>query len=112
MNDQLSMLPPIAHRDDPESSHEAARRVQESGRQCERAEFARDLVADLPNATAYELRFFHHLDKIDIYELRRALSDARNMGFIERGRVRRCNVTHGCRGCGTWTVSPGKESHE
>lgn len=92
MTPGLFDLPPAAARRDPETSHQAARRVEQSGARRRNAERVATLVALHPGMTSAELADTHaaraaHLDRA---EIARRLPDAERLGLVARGPARVC----------------------
>ena len=79
--EKINWLPPVAHRDDPATSHEAAESI-DRGKDIDAVLRS---VTRLPNATGSE-----HAKALgwEIYRVRRRLSDLHNQGKIERGNPR------------------------
>lgn len=84
----------IARTSDPESSHDAARELTESGARVSQNDQARTFVERWPGCTADELA---DLTGWSRERLARRLSDLRNKGFVRQGEIRPCRVKRGRR---------------
>jgi hypothetical protein len=86
---QLSLFNPIARRNDPLSSHLAAREVIHDGTRNKQASIILDLVRRYPGKTSLELSQVCDLDR---YQIACRLSDLEHAGEVEKGRIRICEV--------------------
>lgn len=94
---------PLAHSNDPASSHEAVERHTKSGRRWTHGETVYMLVRRCGKDTSRELAEHAAFYDIDLTELRRRLTDLKNKGRIERGEQRICRVA-GTKACTWWAV--------
>ena len=94
---------PLAHTDDPASSHEAVERHTKSGRRETHCAYVYTLVRVVPGRTSRELLQSDATKRIDLTELRRRLTDLKNQGRIERGEQRTCRVA-GTKAATWWAV--------
>lgn len=80
-----------ARHDDPESSHEAARKVTASGKASDRRRMLLNSVREFPGETSAELAQRLNMDRV---EVARRLPDMRDrLQLVSNGRKRRCRVT-------------------
>jgi hypothetical protein len=78
---------------DPESSHEAARVMNESGKARAHREMAIDMVWKYPGNTSRELAGLPDCPgELDRYELARRLPEAECEGQVKKGPKRKCKV--------------------
>ncbi len=91
----MSYSNPIAHAQDPASSHEAAREHTESGRRDTHCSIVLDAVRAHPGLTSAEL--VEHcvgLDSAEVLtEVRRRLTDLKDAGLILRRQPRVCTIS-------------------
>lgn len=87
---------PIAHANDPATSHAAADAVTRSGRRDRHCQLVLDLVRRHPGRTAVELWSMADLDAreelAELQEVRRRLTDLAATGRVVRGPSRNCGV--------------------
>lgn len=93
---------PAARSTDPETSHEAARRVTESGVRQGHAERVLAAVRAHPGMTSRELAGPTGLER---HEVARRLADLANAGLVEQQDARPCSVGRGR--AVTWRVIEG-----
>lgn len=80
---------PIAHTNDPTTSHLAADKITKSGKRVKHADIVLDLVQRFPDSTAVELVEQGSLRE---YQVRRRLTDLMHAGKVVRGAGRECRV--------------------
>lgn len=80
---------PIARDSDPESSHEAAREITQSGARMRQLEIVLNAVRERPGCTSLELSTRIRLDR---YAVARRLPELESAGLIRRGEIRLCSV--------------------
>jgi hypothetical protein len=88
---------PIAHTDDPATSHEAGERVTLSGRRGAHARMVLALVRAHPGLTAIELWAIaaseaEQRELREPQEVRRRCTDLLHSGEVRQGEARRCSV--------------------
>ena len=86
----LFRLPPAAARNDPETSHVAARKITRSGKRQTDAQRVAVLVEMYPGRTNKELAATPaaKLMELDYYTIARRQKDAETMGLVKRDGVR------------------------
>jgi hypothetical protein len=82
---------PIHHKVDPETSRKAALEITRSGRRATDAELVLDAVRSLPGSTGTEL--YNAIDELNLYGVRRRLTDLLARGQVRQGDVRGREVT-------------------
>ena len=87
---QITLLPPAARNSDPETSHEAAEQVTESGTRWTQINALVRLVRRHPGLTGNELARYGILTE---RQLSRRLSDAHKANLIYPGKKRKCSET-------------------
>ena len=99
---QRPIFPPASHRNDPATSHEAEAAVTKSGQRATHALLVlRELKANPAGLTAPEIAA---MLRLEIYQVRRRLTDLKDAGLVERtDRVRVWGKTG--RGQCVWRVS-------
>lgn len=97
---------PIARADNPDTSHQAAAEVTESGTRHKHAERVLELVKAQPGSTATELLRAQgdDPDALNEYQIRRRLPDLVAAGLVVHGRSRICRVRR--RQMTTWLPAP------
>ena len=99
MKDDLNHL---SHSDDPETSREAIENLESSGIRATHAEMVLQAVREHPGRTGSEIAKALGLE---LYQVRRRLSDLKAAGRVQHGEIRACEV-NGTR-MATW-VLPGQ----
>ena len=101
---------------DPDTSREAADRMNDSGRARSNAVAVARLVRIKPGSTAVELLAKYEQlapigrwPKLDRHEISRRLPDAERFGWVRRGEARECGVT-GTRMMTWWPVGNPSDS--
>lgn len=94
---------PIARTTDPESSHEAAEEITNTGARLKQLQVVLEAVRERPGCTSLELSTRIRLDR---YAVARRLPELEHAGFIRRGPIRLCSV--GGRKGITWWAEGGK----
>lgn len=89
-----------ARRNDPESSHEAGRRVEQSGAACSQRQQVRLAVETFNGYTSRELADATGLDR---YMIVRRLPELESRGLVKRGELRRCSIAK--RRATTWWIA-------
>jgi hypothetical protein len=90
---QLAKPIATARATDPQSSHEAAERMNASGKAKAHREQATDLVWKYPGRTSRELAAMADCPaELDRYELARRLPEAESEGQVKKGPKRKCKV--------------------
>jgi hypothetical protein len=82
---------PIAHRNDPASSHEAADAIDRSGARGTHCAVVLDAVKAHPGLTSAEL--VEHVPGLDLTETRRRLTDLKRAALIVREKPRVCSIS-------------------
>ena len=82
---------PISRRSDPETSKEAAREMNESGRREGQALAVLALVRRWPRSTAPELASFSN-GSLDRYQVSRRLADLEHVGKVIKRNSRKCSI--------------------
>jgi hypothetical protein len=80
-----------ARSSDPQSSHEAAQRMNDSGKAKAHVEHVTDHVWKQPGLTSREIAELPDCD-LDRWEVARRLSDAEKLGQVKKGPKRKCKV--------------------
>jgi hypothetical protein len=87
---------PIAHNHDPAPSHEAARRLVESGRRAAHQRIVLEMVRRCPRRTAIELWAAatppERAELKEPQEVRRRMTDLKAAGLVREAGQRRCEV--------------------
>lgn len=85
-----TLFAPVArsHRADPETSKDAARHMNRSGKAKSHESIVVAAVKKYPDATSGELA--RRIDVLDLAEVRRRLTDAERRGLVEKTGRRRC----------------------
>lgn len=104
---ELFNATPRARNTDPDSSHEAARLLEESGRLGTQMARVFHALRLMPGATSAELA--HHSTVFDRYVAARRLSDLEVHGLVRKGNLRRCNASG--RLAVTWWPLSEEERH-
>lgn len=91
-------LPTIARNTDPETSHEAAERITESGSRVPQCAIVLDAVRQHPGSTAAEIGEYTRLGHVPA---QRRLGDLLRQGTVRQGEPRACYVK-GSRMCTWW----------
>lgn len=96
---QLSLISDsqIARRSDPEGSHEAARRVTDSGTRASQQRAVLSCVQRSPGRTSRELAKAYGLDR---YMVGRRLPELREVGKVRNDEKRECRISGVT--CETW----------
>lgn len=82
---------PVARRTDPETSHQAARAITQSGKREGQLLAVIALVRQYPGKTSLELaRCGHTLDR---YQLARRLPELEKAGKVRKGSPKKCGVS-------------------
>ena len=89
---QADLFPPASHNHDPISSHEAEQRITQSGERKKQMDIVYKTLTEHQGSTGAELTKYCDLDK---YQIRRRLSDLREMGKVFRSVNKNvmCTVT-------------------
>jgi hypothetical protein len=83
---------PVAHAADPETSHEAGEAVTRSGARGRQAAAVLALVRGHPGRTAAELVGLQvDFPRLDVYQVRRRLTDLLHAGLVVQGEARPCS---------------------
>lgn len=99
-----------ARNTDPETSHEAARSIQASGRQETNIAKVVEIVSHNEGLTAGEICALLNDPTMDYHETVRRLSDAKNRRILYSASPRLCTVRPSNRKSGTWFVQrPAQE---
>ncbi|MDE2100900.1 MAG: winged helix-turn-helix domain-containing protein [Patescibacteria group bacterium] len=88
-SDLFSFIP-IAANQDPETSHESARRVNASGSRKAHARMVLELVRLHPGSTSCELHAAQYV--LDRHEVSRRLSDLLHAGLVRQETARPCRI--------------------
>ncbi len=80
---------PASRTTDPETSHEAERHMNDSGKRASHCQLVARWVELMPGSTAGELG---ELTGLGHHETQRRLSDLHNRGRVRRGERRQCNI--------------------
>ena len=88
MHDQFT-FPPATHRTDPSTSHAAEHRITATGQRRTHCDRVLSVVRRYPRMTAIELLPWLGLTE---YQVRRRLTDLKNMHRIRIAGTRRCGV--------------------
>jgi predicted transcriptional regulator len=80
---------PIAHANDPSTSHEAARRIDELGTRSRHADVIYREIERRPLQTAPEIA---HECGLEEYQVRRRLTDLKDAGRIRGSNMRKCRI--------------------
>lgn len=92
MEAQLDLLSdsPIARRNDPSTSHEAAEHITKTGARASQQRAVLALVEQWPGHTSAELAAKSTLDR---WTVARRLPELRAVYFVKNGDARTCNIT-------------------
>jgi hypothetical protein len=92
---QLDLLSqsPIARRRDPETSHEAAEHITNSGKRASQQNAVLDLVRRYPGHTSAELAVRGLSGLIDRWTVARRLPELRSAFLVKNGDKRKCGET-------------------
>ena len=94
------VLPPIARRTDPVTSHRAAKEHTDSGKRQTNMERVVAGVHKAPGRTSRELAAYLGMD---YHEVARRLPDAENKGLVRKGEPRTCHENARA-ACSWWPV--------
>jgi len=102
----LAEMQRLARNTDPDTSHEAAEHMVQSGKAATQRAQVLAIVRDLPDKTAGEIA--RQMGPGSAHKPSRRLADLRRLGLVHVSGVRKCTITG--RRCSTWAVGQGTPS--